>query len=86
MASQDPLTGLYNRRGARDFILVAMNELKQNGVEFSLIMFDVDRFKQINDVHGHVYGDQVLSDVAMRVRHRVRNQDSATRWGGEEFW
>lgn len=85
MASQDELTGLSNRHGARSFIVEAMEQFKRHETDFSLIMFDVDRFKQINDTLGHIFGDKVLCDIATIARHRLRNRDLIIRWGGEEF-
>jgi diguanylate cyclase (GGDEF)-like protein len=85
MVSADPLTGLLNRRGALDVVLEVSEDLKSNGTIFSLIMFDIDRFKKINDTRGHLAGDQILCDTATIVRNRARITDAVCRWGGEEF-
>lgn len=81
----DALTGLPNRRG---FLDVADHELKRSvraGEPFSVVMVDLDHFKQINDRHGHGAGDAVLQQVATRLRNVLRSEDLVARWGGEEF-
>jgi diguanylate cyclase (GGDEF)-like protein len=85
LASIDPLTGIYNRRS---FITLCERELlrsSRTGEIFSLIMFDLDHFKKINDRHGHRVGDSVLCEVVEKLRNSVRNIDIVARWGGEEF-
>ena len=85
LASIDPLTGIYNRRS---FIALCEKELlrtSRSGEIFSLIMFDLDHFKAINDRHGHRFGDVVLCEVVEKLRNSVRNIDIVGRWGGEEF-
>jgi diguanylate cyclase (GGDEF)-like protein len=85
LADSDPLTGIYNRRS---FVSLCEKELLRSirtGEQFSLLMFDVDHFKQINDRHGHSVGDAVLCAVVEKLRNSVRNIDSVGRWGGEEF-
>jgi diguanylate cyclase (GGDEF)-like protein len=85
LASIDPLTGIYNRRS---FIALCEQELLRSvraGEVFSVIMFDVDHFKKINDRHGHATGDVVLCAVVEKLRNSVRNIDIVGRWGGEEF-
>lgn len=85
MVSADPLTGLLNRRGARDFVFDAKDDLASRERVFSLIMLDIDCFKEINDNRGHLAGDQILCDLATIVRKRTRTSDAVSRWGGEEF-
>lgn len=82
LAERDALTGLYNRRAGEAWINDAIKERKP-GV--GLILFDVDRFKQINDQHGHAAGDEVLKVVAGRCSSAIRGDDVLMRWGGEEF-
>ena len=85
LANIDPLTGIYNRRS---FITLCERELlrsSQTGEIFSLIMFDLDHFKKINDRYGHRVGDAVLCEVVEKLRNSVRNIDIVARWGGEEF-
>jgi diguanylate cyclase (GGDEF)-like protein len=85
LASIDSLTGIYNRRS---FIALCEQELlraAQTREAFSLIMFDLDHFKTINDRYGHRAGDTVLCAVVEKLRNSVRNIDVVGRWGGEEF-
>jgi len=80
-ALTDPLTRLGNRRAAEQRI----EEDIADGTQFSLILIDLDRFKQVNDMHGHVVGDELLRVFAGRLRHNMRGEDFAARWGGDEF-
>lgn len=85
MATTDTLTGLTNRR---QLIEVAEYELvrsMRSAEPLAAIIVDVDRFKEVNDVHGHVSGDDVLTEIARRLMGSVRHQDTVARWGGEEF-
>jgi diguanylate cyclase (GGDEF)-like protein len=85
LANIDPLTGIYNRRS---FIAQCEQELARSlrsGEAFSILLFDLDHFKQINDRHGHGTGDVVLCAVVEKLRNAVRNIDVVGRWGGEEF-
>ena len=77
----DPLTGLLNRRGLR--ALVGSSAIASEG--YAVVLCDIDNFKQINDQHGHDIGDAVLVETARRLRAGLRPEDSAARWGGEEF-
>ena len=85
MAKQDPLTGLLNRFGIRDVILGVTDQCLKSKEDYSLVLFDLDHFKEINDQHGHSYGDKVLCDIARITRLRLRANDSIARWGGDEF-
>ena len=85
MAKRDPLTGLLNRFGIRDVILGVADQCLKGGEDYSLVLFDLDHFKNINDQHGHSYGDKVLCDIARITRLRLRVKDSIARWGGDEF-
>ncbi len=80
-ALTDPLTGVLNRRGLDR----ALAQLAERGRPFGLVHIDLDRFKQINDLFGHATGDQVLIEVAGRLRKTVRAQDLVARIGGDEF-
>jgi len=85
IAYMDALTGLYNRRL---FLSTMENELrraKRYARPFSLILFDIDRFKLINDKYGHRFGDTVLQGIGQVVKQTVRNTDVVARYGGEEF-
>jgi two-component system cell cycle response regulator len=85
LAMIDPLTGLYNRRYALPYIAQVSQKsilLEQN---FALMLIDLDRFKMVNDTYGHAVGDQVLTEVAKRMRDNLRGIDLVARFGGEEF-
>jgi diguanylate cyclase (GGDEF)-like protein len=78
----DPLTGLANRR----HLLQVMQQAAPEGAfEGSMLLIDIDHFKRINDEQGHTTGDQVLVEVARRLRAALRESDLTVRWGGEEF-
>jgi diguanylate cyclase (GGDEF)-like protein len=80
----DGLTGLYTKRHFLEVAQQHMAQRKRLGTPLSLIILDVDHFKKVNDVHGHVAGDHVLAEVAQRVRGAIRGYDQAFRYGGEE--
>jgi two-component system cell cycle response regulator len=80
LAVTDSLTGLRNRR----YVMRHLEGLIRNGGA-ALLLIDVDRFKSVNDTHGHAFGDTVLRDVAERLRLHVRAVDVVARFGGEEF-
>jgi diguanylate cyclase (GGDEF)-like protein len=84
-AFTDPLTGLLNRRGLRDTATPLANLAKRNGGTIAVAMADIDKFKAINDAHGHEVGDRVLTGVAETIRRCVRASDLVARVGGEEF-
>jgi diguanylate cyclase (GGDEF)-like protein/hemerythrin-like metal-binding protein len=84
-AGTDRLTGAWNRRRFEEVVTTLMALANRNRDPLSLIMFDLDYFKQINDTHGHNMGDEILKGVADRVRGHLRSSDSLTRWGGEEY-
>jgi len=81
----DPLTSLANRKYFDQALAKAIDESAQRGEPLSLLMTDIDHFKNFNDNYGHLTGDQVLRLVAMAVKHNVKGQDIAARYGGEEF-
>jgi diguanylate cyclase (GGDEF)-like protein len=82
---RDGLTGLYNRRYLDDAMLLEERRCKRSGLSFSIMMIDLDHFKQVNDVHGHEAGDAVLHKFAEVLRKQTRGGDIACRYGGEEF-
>ncbi|MCA3016406.1 MAG: diguanylate cyclase [Myxococcaceae bacterium] len=84
-ALRDPLTGTVNRRHLERELSGALRQLARGGPPFALVMFDVDHFKHINDTHGHDAGDAVLTELAARLRARLRATDLLARVGGEEF-
>lgn len=81
----DPLTNIYNRRFFMQMLEQEIERTKRNKKPFSLVMFDLDHFKNINDRFGHAAGDIVLRSVADTVKGRIRKTDYFARWGGEEF-
>lgn len=84
-AERDPLTGLLNRRAGEKAIPQAFRSAKSNNTQCAILLIDLDRFKPINDTHGHEAGDQVLIEVAKRLTHSLRQSDIIIRWGGDEF-
>jgi diguanylate cyclase (GGDEF)-like protein len=85
LATTDPLTDLHNRRSMTDLAAYEIVQRKRHGEPLSVVLADVDHFKQINDRHGHEVGDAVLAAISQALRDTVREQDSIGRWGGEEF-
>ncbi|MDF2234938.1 diguanylate cyclase [Albimonas sp. CAU 1670] len=85
LAVTDPLTGLFNRRYAETHLAAMAAQCAAAGRPLSLMLLDLDRFKQINDRHGHPAGDAVLRGFAARLRAAVRGVDLVARIGGEEF-
>jgi diguanylate cyclase (GGDEF)-like protein len=81
----DQLTGAVNRKGIEEAILVSLDEWHKNKKPLSLILMDIDHFKRINDKHGHIVGDSVLSTLTQIVTSHIRHKDVFARWGGEEF-
>jgi diguanylate cyclase (GGDEF)-like protein len=84
-ASTDSLTGLYNRYKFSELFINMYKDMIQRDGVISLIMLDVDHFKQVNDQYGHLFGDKVLVEVANTLVQTLRNFDIVCRWGGEEF-
>lgn len=84
-ASTDYLTGLPNRRSLAENAIDAFHEARAKGGDFAVAVFDVDKFKVINDSHGHDVGDRALVHVANRLRGELRPTDMIARTGGEEF-
>lgn len=85
LATRDPLTGVGNRRAFVEKLAEVIAKFERSGSPSSLVMLDVDHFKQVNDVHGHSAGDEILRRVSHRVQSRIRITDSLYRIGGEEF-
>jgi diguanylate cyclase (GGDEF)-like protein len=84
-ATTDPLTGLFNRRKFDRILATEILRAQRYKTPLSIILYDVDHFKQVNDTLGHQAGDQVLTDLSRFVAARIRNSDALARWGGEEF-
>jgi diguanylate cyclase (GGDEF)-like protein len=85
MAVTDGLTGIYNRKGFRDFIQREFQRARRYGKALSLVMIDVNGLKPINDSLGHLAGDYVLRELAGCLKNSVRKSDIASRYGGDEF-
>ncbi len=84
-SARDPLTGVNNRSSLREVLDREVELSRRHGTPLSLIMLDVDRFKSINDQHGHLVGDMALKSIANCVRLCIRDSDVLFRYGGEEF-
>lgn len=85
LAATDALTGLYNRRYAETYIGDLSDRVGEDASEICLVLLDLDHFKAVNDVHGHVAGDCVLREVGHRIQTNLRACDLVARYGGEEF-
>ncbi len=84
-ALHDPLTGLYNRRHLDERLSSELAAAQRHGRPVSVLMVDVDHFKEVNDAYGHLAGDEALKMVASVLRDAVRKEDVLARYGGEEF-
>ncbi|MDX1610568.1 MAG: GGDEF domain-containing protein, partial [Halofilum sp. (in: g-proteobacteria)] len=84
-ASRDALTGLWNRSRFETALDDEFDRVARYGTPCTLIMLDIDRFKQVNDNYGHDVGDRVLMQLGELLRAEIRNPDCVARWGGEEF-
>lgn len=85
LAQTDPLTELPNRRSLQHQLEHEFHRARRFASPFSVLMIDVDHFKDFNDRHGHLMGDHVLKQVTRTLRRRLRRVDTLTRYGGEEF-
>lgn len=85
LATIDNLTGLFNRHAFQDKLSSEINRVSRYGKPLSVLMYDLDHFKRINDNFGHEMGDTILLKVSELVRDDIRAVDVAGRWGGEEF-
>ncbi|MBL1142615.1 MAG: GGDEF domain-containing protein [Proteobacteria bacterium] len=81
----DPLTNLYNRRALEDFLNRELAVVKRRGAGLSLVYFDIDNFKKINDSQGHIKGDEILQSIGQILKDNIREIDIACRYGGDEF-
>ena len=84
-STRDPLTGMINRRVLMKRLTTEITHVSEGGPSFCILMFDLDRFKRINDNYGHLTGDQVLKTTADILQKGVREHDIVARFGGEEF-
>ena len=85
LAAKDGLTGLYNHRTILEILQKRISESARHKSPLSIFMFDIDRFKAVNDTYGHKFGDQVLEEIAHAIQKGVRESDICGRYGGEEF-
>lgn len=85
MASYDGLTGGLSRPAVEARLKDVVRNAHSSGKPLSIVFFDIDRFKQVNDVHGHLVGDQCIRIIALRTRNRLRTYDVFGRWGGDEI-
>lgn len=84
-AQVDALTGLHNRRWLNDAFARQLIRCREDGMPFCLVMIDVDHFKLVNDMHGHLVGDTTLAAIATALANNIRPMDLLARFGGEEF-
>jgi diguanylate cyclase (GGDEF)-like protein len=84
-ATRDHLTGLWNRRMILELLEQELNRARREQQAFAIALLDIDRFKSINDAHGHSVGDLVLRESAAAIRSQLREYDAVGRFGGEEF-
>lgn len=85
LANTDPLTGLLNRRAFFSQLEMALDQTRRSELACAAIVFDVDKFKDVNDLYGHAVGDALLIEIANRVRAQLRKTDAVGRLGGDEF-
>lgn len=85
LSNTDHLTGLFNRRYLMDALDKEVQRSSRKGGNLSLLILDIDHFKNVNDTYGHLQGDAVLQKVALQLQKELRNYDIAARYGGEEF-
>jgi diguanylate cyclase (GGDEF)-like protein len=85
LARTDPLTEIYNRRSLDEAIREGLKQFEIHGNPFSVILFDLDHFKEVNDLRGHAEGDIILKQVAQLILENIRKRDLFGRWGGDEF-
>jgi diguanylate cyclase (GGDEF)-like protein len=85
VSRRDPLTGLPNARALRERAADELADLTRTGRPLAVAFIDLDRFKEVNDVHGHAVGDDALREVARSLSEAVRDTDCAARLGGDEF-
>lgn len=84
-ANRDALTGVFNRRYGTSLMTELFEEFKKHGHSTMIMMFDIDRFKLINDNYGHDFGDETLIAVSRSLQILIRSTDTYIRWGGDEF-
>lgn len=85
MTIVDGLTQIHNKRFLQESLEREVNRARRHNRDLSVLMFDIDHFKRVNDQYGHLAGDHVLREVAHVVQERIRRDEIFARWGGEEF-
>jgi diguanylate cyclase (GGDEF)-like protein len=85
LATTDSLTGIINRRSFLERVNIEMDKSARMNLNNALIMFDIDKFKNINDTYGHIAGDYILCSVVDTIKKQLRSYDIIARYGGEEF-
>jgi diguanylate cyclase (GGDEF)-like protein len=85
LSRTDVMTGCLNRRGFEEHVASALARAERGGPTPSLLLIDLDKFKQVNDTYGHAAGDELLQWVGRTLKHAVRAEDSVARLGGDEF-
>jgi diguanylate cyclase (GGDEF)-like protein len=85
LSRRDELTGVGNYRGLHERLTEEIASHSQPGLEFALILLDLDRFKEVNEEFGHLEGDRVLAAIGRSLREEVRGEDAVFRQGGDEF-
>jgi len=81
----DALTGIYNRKKLQDTLILEIKKAYRYDQDFSIILIDIDHFKNVNDTYGHLTGDNVIKAVCNLISNNIRDIDLFARWGGEEF-
>jgi len=84
-AKRDPLTGLFNHRAFQESLHRELSLAKRRKGDLALVYIDVDKFKKLNDLHGHLYGDEILKTIARVFFDKLRQTDIPCRYGGDEF-
>jgi two-component system, cell cycle response regulator len=84
-AARDPLTGIWNRNALFDVFRRELARADREGNQLTIVMLDIDHFKNLNDTHGHMAGDAVLREFTSRITASLRPYDAVGRYGGEEF-
>lgn len=85
LATTDYLTKIYNRVYVSDFLMNLIHQHRRYGHVFSIVLLDIDHFKNVNDTYGHLEGDNVLVEISNHIKTVIRETDIFARWGGEEF-
>ncbi len=84
-ANKDNLTGIGNRESFEEIYAIELKRARENDLPLSLMLFDIDNFKVVNDTYGHQAGDNILVEIASIVSANIKTHDMFSRWGGEEF-